>query len=129
MDAHLLALDGGHEVEPEGPGVVEAVPGVGRAPHPHLDRAFYLDEPLLHRSPEGRTVGVLPAEPFVPRVRVGVEVDQGDGPVFLRQGPEYREGDRVVSSQHYGCHLGLQDRLESLLYHPVRVLDVSGVDG
>src|SRR2546428_457371 len=79
--------------------VVGAVEGAADA---HLDHAARVHEPLLDGPTERRPVEELGAEVLVPRVRVGVEVDEPDRPVAARERSQDRQRHRVIAADRDG---------------------------
>ncbi len=64
------------------------------------------------RAPERRGVGELVAELGVEGVGVGVDVDDGERPVVLRDRAQDRVGDAVVPADRDRACTGPVDRVE-----------------
>ena len=68
------------------------------------------------------------AEVLVPRVAVGVELDERERPVPAREHAQLGERDRVVAAESEREDAGLDERREPLLDLAVRALGVSRRD-
>ncbi len=104
-------------MEVEVPGTVEG------AADSDLDGPPRVDETLLHRPAELGSVEVLGAEVLVPGIRVGVEMDQSHRSVSPGNGPENRQGHRVVSSHRDRDHAVPEQALDLTLHRLVGPLD------
>src|ERR687889_656733 len=114
-----------YELETQLPGIVPVTGVVQRASHPDLDRILRPQEPLLDGAPEGRPVRVLLAEVGVPGVGVAVELHESQRSVHGGCGPQLRQGDRMVATEHYGDDACAVYGLETFSYPPVALLDVA----
>src|SRR2546428_704143 len=100
--------------------VVGAVEGAADA---HLDHAARVHEPLLDGPTERRPVEELGAEVLVPRVRVGVEVDEPDRPVAARERSQDRQRHRVIAADPDGHRAVGEDLAHVPLDRRVGALD------
>src|SRR5207245_1166247 len=66
---------------------------------PDLDRSRWLDQPFLHRVVKGSAVRVRLAEILLRRVAVGIELDEADLAMHLRERTQLRQSDRMVPSE------------------------------
>src|SRR5918992_5387549 len=109
--------------------VIPIAPVVDRTPHPDLDGARGIEETLFDSPPERRAVGVALPEIRVPGVGMRIELHEGQRSVDCSGGPEPRQRYGVVAAEDYRDDTSAVDRLETLLYAPVTLLDVAGDDG
>lgn len=56
-------------------------------------------------------------------------MDQGDGPVFLRDGAKFAQRDRMVAAEADRDHARVKDGLKSFFYEAVGFLDIAGDHG
>ncbi len=99
-----------------------------RPSHPGLHRRRRVYQPFLGGPAERRPVEVALVEVLVPRVAVGIELDERKRPVALRDDAQLGERDRVVAAEGEREDAGLDNRRERLLDAPVRALGVSRRD-
>ena len=98
VDAALL-----DDFDPDGLDPVGVVEGevlrpVQWPPKADLNEAPGVHDPFLHRPPEGRPVEELVAEVLVPRVGMGVEVDDAERTVAPGERAQDGQGHRVIAA-------------------------------
>jgi hypothetical protein len=72
---------------------VEVLGAVDRPAQPRLDGSLRLDQPFLERPLEGGAVEEALAEVLVPRVAVGVELDEGERAMTAGEDTQLGERD------------------------------------
>src|SRR5437764_3767066 len=108
---------------------LEVVGAVDRAAQACLDGRLRLDQPLLVRPPEGRAVEEALAEVLVPRVAVGVELDECERTMAACEDAQLGERDGVIAAEREREDAALDERGESFLDLAVGALGVARRDG
>ena len=112
--------------KPSARAVVEVRALEERPAHARLHGRRRVDQPLLGGAPERRPVEVALVEVLVPGVAVGVELDERERAVPLRDDAQLGERDRVVAAEREREGAGLHHGRQRLLDAPVRALGVPG---
>lgn len=134
VDTAAHDVGGGDDAEAHLGVVVEVLLAVQRTAGADVGERGRVEDALLDGPAERRAVGVLGAEVGVPRVEVGVEVEQGYGAVLLRDGAQEGQRDGVVAAEGHHAGAGTEqivgrglDRLDGLVDVERVGGDVTGV--
>jgi len=120
VDTVLFEVHRGDDLEAERGIVDQVLLGEDRTVHPDVDAAIQPKQAFFRGTPERRPVVVRDAEVTLPRVEVGVEMDDGQWPKLPVGSAEQRQSDGVItaqgkevtasSEQPIGACLDLRDR-------------------
>ena len=116
-------------MEAERAAVVEVGALEERPAHARLHRRRRVDQPFLGGAAERRPVEVALVEVLVPRVSVGIELDERERAVPPGDDAQLGERDRVVAAEREREDARLHHGRQRLLDAAVRALGVARRDG